>query len=247
MREIHFNGKLNYTIDNIGLVKVLRNAGFTFPCRNGKEKYSLTFVQSGEMNYQFSQSGNNIKLTEGSTLFVPKNTPYTATYNKNGTVITVGTFDINSDLLPDVFTATICKKSADLANIFKSVSPQNANSTIFLASKIYELLYILEKSSVTIPNKFKKILPALNEIQQFYMENRKISHYSDMCHMSQSNFRKLFKEYTGKSTIDYRNFIRISEAKKLIDSGEYTVAESAYLTGFNNMSFFYEAYKKYIY
>ena len=62
--------------------------------------------------------------------------------------------------------------------------------------------------------------------------------------MSESNFRKLFKEYTGKSPIEYRNLIRISEVKKMIDSGEFTVSEAAYLVGFNNMSFFYEVYNK---
>ena len=64
--------------------------------------------------------------------------------------------------------------------------------------------------------------------------------------MSESNFRKLFKEYTGKSLIEYRNLIRISEAKKMIESREFTVAEAAYTVGFNNMSFFYEVYNKYI-
>ena len=44
---------------------------------------------------------------------------------------------------------------------------------------------------------------------------------------------------------EYRNLIRISEAKRMIDSGEFTVIESAYLTGFNNMSFFYEVYNRY--
>ena len=65
-----------------------------------------------------------------------------------------------------------------------------------------------------------------------------------MCNMSESNFRRLFKEYTGHSLIEYRNLIRISEAKKMIESKEYTVAEAAYLTGFNNMSFFYDVYNK---
>ena len=63
--------------------------------------------------------------------------------------------------------------------------------------------------------------------------------------MSESNFRKLFKEYTGKSPIEYRNLIRLSEAHKMITEHKYSVQEAAYLTGFNNMSFFYECLKKY--
>ena len=62
--------------------------------------------------------------------------------------------------------------------------------------------------------------------------------------MSESNFRKLFTEYVGKSPIEYRNCLRISRARSMIDSGEYTALEAAYLCGFNNMSVFYEAEKE---
>ena len=89
-----------------------------------------------------------------------------------------------------------------------------------------------------------KILPALTEINQRYFENRMLSYYSDMCNMSESNFRKLFREYTGKSLVEYRNNIRLFEVKKMIASGEFTVAEAAYTAGFNNMSFFYKIYGK---
>ena len=62
--------------------------------------------------------------------------------------------------------------------------------------------------------------------------------------MSESNFSKLFKEYTGFSPIEFRNRIRIAEVRKLTDSGEYSISEAAYMVGFNNMSFFYETYNK---
>ena len=106
------------------------------------------------------------------------------------------------------------------------------------------ILNILQNSEQADTKISKKILPAITEIQNKFYENKKISYYADLCKMSESNFRKLFKEQTGKSPIEYRNILRIAEAKRLIDSGEYTIAESAYNAGFNNMSFFYETYNK---
>lgn len=247
MQDIRFDGKLDYIIDNIEFVKVLRNADFTFPYKNGKEKYSLIFVENGEMNYYFTKEKISKKLTKGDTLFIPKNTPYIATYTADNSIAKVLTFDIISNLLPNWLNSVICKSDDVFSDIYKTILGKNANSTIFLVSKIYELLYTMQKESIVVPNKYKKIVPALNDIQKFYFENKKISYYSDMCYMSESNFRKLFKEYTGKSLIEYRNLIRISQANKMINSGEYTVQEAAYLTGFNNMSFFYEVYKKHIY
>lgn len=244
MLDIRFNGKLDYIIDYIGFVNVSRNAGFTFPYKNGKEKFSLIFVEYGEMNYYFTKTKENIKLLKGSTLLIPKHTPYIATYTHKNTIAKVITFNIISNNMPARLNTLICKNETALADVFKTISAQNANSPIFLAAKIYELLYLIEQENVVIPDKYKKIVPALNEIEKYYFENKKLSYYSDMCHMSESNFRKLFKEYTGKSPIEYRNLIRISEAKKMIDSKEFSVSEAAYLNGFNNMSFFYELYNK---
>ena len=97
-----------------------------------------------------------------------------------------------------------------------------------------------------ISKKFKKILPSVKDIEKNFFENKKILFYADLCNMSESNFRKVFKEYTGFSPIEYRNIMRCKEVKQLLDSGEFTVSEAAYTVGFNNMSFFYEVYNKYI-
>jgi transcriptional regulator GlxA family with amidase domain len=72
-----------------------------------------------------------------------------------------------------------------------------------------------------------------------------MSYYSELCGVSESCFRRLFKEYTGQSPIEYRNSIRIANLKRLLSSGEFKINEAAYLVGFNNMSFFYEVYNKY--
>ena len=81
-------------------------------------------------------------------------------------------------------------------------------------------------------------------LKSFNIVKRPLSYYAGMCNMSESNFRKIFKECTGKSPIEFRNMLRIEEAKKLIDSGEFTVEEAAWYVGFNNMSFFYELYRR---
>ena len=76
------------------------------------------------------------------------------------------------------------------------------------------------------------------------MQNNKLSYYAELCNMSESNFRRLFKDYTGKSLIDYRNSLRLLAVQKMIDSGELSISEAAYLAGFNNMSFFYKLYHR---
>lgn len=244
MEDVRFDGKLDYKIDNIGYVRVLRNENYIFEYKTGKERYSFVYVESGELEYSFPKSQNIIKIDKGSLLFIPKRFPYKTKYLKQNTMIKIIIFDIIGEHLPLYLTTPFPKKSSDISSVFASISNQNMQNTLFLSSKIYELIYHLQNNNLSVPKKYLPIIPAVNAIKQAYHENQKISYYAEMCHMSESNFRLLFKQYTGKSPIEYRNLIRISEAKKMIDSGEFTVSEAAYLTGFNNMAFFYEVYNK---
>ena len=239
MKDIRFSGELDYRIDKLGFVKVMRNAGFEFLYRTGKDRYSLIVVQSGSMEYRFIDTNETVTLTKGKLFFIPKNYPYIAKYLEDNTIIRILIFDTDSDA--EFLTSPVLKKLNDYSDSFYN---ECARSTAYLAARVYDFLDILEKDTKTVPKKYQKILPAIEEININYFENEKLSFYSDMCSMSESNFRKLFKAYTGKSPIEYRNLIRISEVKKMIDSGEFTVAEAAYLAGFNNMSFFYEVYNK---
>lgn len=239
MLDVRFDGKLNYIIDDIGFVNVLRNAGFEFVYSTGKDRYSLIVVQNGSIEYRFIDTNETVRLTKGKLLFIPKNYPYVAKYLEDNTIIRILTFD--TDSTAEFLTSPVLKKLNDFSDSFNI---EGARSTAYLAARVYDFLDILEKETKIVPKKYHKIIPAIEEIGINYFENKKISFYSDMCSMSESNFRKLFKEYTGKSPIEYRNLIRISEVKKMIDSGEFTVSEAAYLAGFNNMSFFYDVYNK---
>jgi AraC-like DNA-binding protein len=95
-----------------------------------------------------------------------------------------------------------------------------------------------------IPKKYRRISPALREMGKNFRESRPVSFYAELCSMSEAGFRRLFSEYTGASPIEYRNNIRLTEAKKLIETGEYLVEEAACAVGYTNISFFCRNYKR---
>lgn len=64
--------------------------------------------------------------------------------------------------------------------------------------------------------------------------------------LSEAYFCRIFKEATGFSVVDYINFVRCSNAKKILQSGEHTVSEAAALCGFYNLSYFSRTYKKHM-
>jgi len=244
MEDIRYDGELTYTINHIGFVKVQRNRDFSFPYKNGKDRHSLIMVEEGSLRYQFTANKKELVVDCGTVIFIPKEYPYLATYLQDGTIIKILVFDMDSDESPRRFDKPIIQKSSELSAIYKSIDYPKTNNTVFLASKIYEILDMMESEQTVIPSKYKKIVPAIEELNRHYYENRKLSYYAEMCYMSESHFRKLFKEYTGRTLIEYRNQIRIAQVRKMISSEEYSVQEAAYQVGFHNMSFFYEIWRK---
>lgn len=243
MKNIHFYPTVTCNIDNVGCVRVVRKNGFLFVSKNGKDCMTFVFVKKGEMKYFFDDQA--VTIPQGCGIFVPKNLSYKAVYLGDSTTSLVLSFNLTSNTDISFLSEVSFQNTYEYRDIFSSVTMENIRNTFFLIAKAYELIDLMSRQASVIPKEYIKISPALNEITKNYFENHCVSHYASMCGMKESNFRRLFKEYTGKSPIEYRNEIRIYEAKKLIDSGECNVQEAAYLVGFNNMSFFYEVYRKF--
>ncbi|MBR2043178.1 MAG: helix-turn-helix transcriptional regulator [Clostridia bacterium] len=243
MEDVRYLPITKLQIEKVSFVSVTRNGNYIFDVKKGKEFYSLVYIESGASEYNFSGGFGRFTLNKGELFFAPKNIPYKATYLKDNTRIKMICFDAPKENLFN--NRPFISKSVEIAREFSEINRERMQDYLYLCSAIYRLLYILSYNEVTTPKRFKKILPAIKEIEANYFENYPVSHYAKIADMCESNFRRLFKEYTGKGVIEYRNEIRIREVNKMLISGEYNVNEAAFAAGFNNMSFFYEVYRKY--
>ena len=61
--------------------------------------------------------------------------------------------------------------------------------------------------------------------------------------VSYSNFRKLFKEYTGLSPSTYQQELRLLRAKELLTTTEYSIKEIAYRLNFESPDYFSAKFK----
>ena len=241
-------------IDRIRFVRVCRGKGFSFCCEKGRDSNGFILVQRGKMRYTFFDMGTKPKkdicLESGDVLFVPTAVPYTAFYLEDETTITHARFDLIYGTLPGVLQEPYVfrlPQSEALSNkLLDPFAPDVTEEALSLwgAYHIYKLMWSAVDSAREPVKKFKKLTPALEHIKKNYREQEKIELYASLCRMSESGFRRLFVEYTGLSPVDYRNEIRLSEAKKLIETGEYLVEEAALEVGFQNISFFCRSYRK---
>jgi len=248
MKHIYSLEEPNIIVENINFENVSRPKNFKYhhKCR---AKHAFIYTVSGMMeNKIIGKNEQTIYVEAGELVFIPKNCEYIGTYFEENTEIKMIQFDIVGNSLPPYLSfpqKIILPNAAEQVDAF--FAPLTANDMphpFYHLSRLYELLWLIDTNYYKLPAKFKKLKMALYELSEHYYENRKIDYYATLCDMSEVNFRRLFREYTGQSPIDYRNDIRLENARIKLTSGLYNVSEVAIATGFSNLSFFTRLYKK---
>lgn len=243
MQDLRFGGKSRLELQHVGLLMLARRKGHNYEYKNGKKLHSFLFVEKGEMEYFFPEKNKTLSARRGDLLFLPKKMPYKASYLEEDTRIKILLFDLDGSLSPLPDSPFLIRDGA-AEPIFSLLTPKESRNPFFLSARICDVLCLTEKAAEPVPKKFQRLLPALKEMRQNFSESKKISYYAELCRLSEPHFRRLFREYTRLSPVEYRNRLRLEEAVRRIDSGEFTVEEAARLSGFQNMSFFYRLLSK---
>ena len=249
MRYQYYLQEPYFTVENIDIVDVTRPKDYTFSFRTGRKKHGFIYVIKGKIRYRFRLgSKKEIYLNEGELIFIPSDGVYTARYLEEETQLKIVQFDLATGELPEYMSGPIKIEFPGVKKIieafFVPVENYLTNSSFYYISCLYNLLWHISERYLKVPTKVKKLQPALIEMNEQFKKNEKISHYADLCGMSEVNFRRIFKNYTGMSPIEYRNDIRLINARALLRSGEYNVSEVAENCGFTNLAFFIRLYKK---
>lgn len=88
----------------------------------------------------------------------------------------------------------------------------------------------------------------INETIKFVKENidnnnLKTEDISKFLGLGRNKFQKEIKEATGLTPVEFIRSIRLNEAKRLLESSNYSVSEIAFSVGFNNLSYFTRSFK----
>lgn len=239
----------DFTIKNIEILNVSRPKDYKCFFRNGRGKNGFIYTVSGRMRDEFHADGKKtLYVDKGELIFIPRGSIYTGTYLEENTEIKIVQFDIASGELMPYLSSPV---RIDLPNagelieaFFKPIENRIPNHPCYYLSCLYRLLWQIDEGYSKIPTKYKKLQAALSEIAEHWDQNESVAYYADLCSMSETNFRRLFREYTGMSPIGYRNDIRLQNARGMLGSGEYNVSDAAAASGFSNLSFFIRLYKK---
>lgn len=127
----------------------------------------------------------------------------------------------------------------------------NYKEAVIGYSKVLLTLISREKienaeSEPNISRKAKLVKAATQYIYENFSRDISLEEISDYLNTSKYYLSHIFKEINGKTIITHINFVRCKHAKSMLKSGNYNVAESAYASGFSNLSYFSKTYKNII-
>ncbi len=239
-----------FSIEKINIFSVSREKNYKHSFMDGRPCHAFIYTESGSILDEFAHPRvEKIVAGSGTLVFIPKGTRYSATYLDDETKLKTVQFEINTGALPPYLCTPqkieLTNARAVINSFFNAIENAKANHTFHYISLLYDLFWQIDTQYNGLPKKFMRLAAALEDISVSPEKNEKISYYANMCFMSEVNFRRLFREYTGKSPIEYRNELRLKKAKSMLQSGEYNVSESAEATGFTNLSFFIRLYKEF--
>ena len=235
----------DFRVGQIDILNVARDQGYRHTYR-GRPQHALIYTISGRMRNEFPNE--TIDVAAGELFFIPKGATYSGVYFEKNTEIKIIQFDLLSGDLPPYFKKPAklpCPNAAELIEAFFTPVNNHIGPRPFChLSCFYALMQEIDDCCFKLPSKYKRLQPALSALAQHYRHNEKIAYYAALCDMSEVGFRRLFREYTGASPVEYRNALRLQEARARLHSGEYNVSETAEAVGFTNLSFFIRLYKK---
>ena len=91
---------------------------------------------------------------------------------------------------------------------------------------------------------YEKTLPALRLMESRYADHLTLQDLAAACALSETHFRRLFRQVYGAAPIDYLLDLRLKRADDLLMSGRCTVAEAALETGFRDESYFCRCFRR---
>lgn len=249
----------NFTISDVGFV-IRREPDPTWRINGLKndEFHLLAYALGGEAGY--SWDGRAYTVKKGDVLFFPKgfvhsgasrpSNPWTFCYaGFEIEALPPTSFDAVARIQKHTTTLNSHQVSAAFTELAHAWSAKLPGHLIRCRSLILELLSLVINEShhlnaaSRVPH-YYVINNIVQSIQREYAASFRVEELSKRSGLSPAYFRRLFKQVTGYTPVNYVNRVKIDKAKDLLLSGECNVSEAAEAVGFDNVFYFSRLFKR---
>lgn len=213
----------------------------------------ITYIYSGEAYYTID--GKDYYVSKGDLLCIPEGSHRSATTNPNSPMmcypINFQLHDFNGQdvVLPFPLISNIgiidsllhLYKDLNIAWIEKKAGYHLQVQSIFtsILYKLFSLLYY-RNDQTFIDSRIQKTLTYISE---HYTQKLTVDDLAKRISLNPVYFGILFKENMGCSVKKYINQLKINHAENLLLSGEFTITETAFECGFEDIYYFSKLFK----
>ena len=235
-------------IENLKIISVLKKVSKPWADVNGRSTHGFNIRLSGINEYDFGSG--QVTVNAGEAIFIPKGTEYSYKTTEGSLCLTI---NVEGELKDAKISVYSLKDFGDLeflenhfADLWKFGESYDKCQCI---SKFYSLLSFMAKnqqSDCADKRKSEIIEPAVEHLKNnIFSPDLKAEKLHLLCGISNTYFRELFMLRFKTSPKEYITSKRVSHAKSIIDSGEFsTVKELALSVGYKDALYFGKVFKK---
>lgn len=118
----------------------------------------------------------------------------------------------------------------------------------FCAEALWRILLLIarraEYSSGSVERIDDRIFKVQKLMQEEYDQNLPVSHYAELCNLSESRFLHVFKAQIGVSPARFLQDIKLEQAKSLLENTDMPISRISQNLGFCDQNYFSRVFKK---
>lgn len=239
-------------------------------CKTHKHDFlTISYILSGSCTYEI----DNIpyKTKKGNILIINSNTNHCKTFDNNESIteFQIGFDNVKLENLPrnhiieenKTPKISVTDNDGEILKYYNEIMLQQGKckpgSALILKALGMELLVSIirclnssevkkDKGLLNIDTYDKETI--VNSISEFinknYMNEISLDIISKNMYLSPTYISKTFKESTGDSPINYLIKVRLSKARELLKSNDYSIKQVAKMVGYSDAYYFSKLYKK---
>lgn len=224
----------------------------------GKPKISQTLLWFKNCSATITDShGNILEIAKNQLAYMAKGLEYLVEFHdtdpaQEDTVVIHFQMtdkqgrDISASPQPMICVSNVDSSLAMSIELLAQECKNNIVCVPTLYGELYKILALIcqkQKRRIT-RDRYACIRSGIQMLEQD--SDLSLSEIAVKCGVSDCYFRRLFRQYSGESPIEFRQRLRIERAKQLLLSDEqYTVSEVAQELGFSDVYHFSKTFKKY--
>ena len=243
-----------FSLDDISAIELIPRNTFLSHVKHGRILNGFLYMVEGKCLYSFN--GKTITIHPGTLIYLPKGSRHTYTaLTRNIKYIRIDfrMLDLNSsdEIILTEYPDIIYENAPFYVDsLIKQLVKIFMTHTYGIKLKSQAILYDLLSHICTdihnnaVSGNTSKIADAINYIENNFTKEISSEYLAELCSLSPTHFRRIFKECIGCTPTEYRNMIRIEKAKVLLNNQSCSITKISDQLGFDNLYYFSRLFKK---